>query len=487
MSRLSDPAALLFAWLLETWRVLGQMAPWLLFGFLVAGALSVLVSPAWLERHLGARKRGAVLKAALFGVPLPLCSCGVIPVAASLRRHGAGRPATTSFLLSTPQTGVDSIVVTWSLLGPVYAVFRPLAALVSGIAGGWLVRAVDGEGRASAGDGAPGEKSEGAPGGAVPGEEGRGTAPGACGENGCGCSSPADAAAGADAGDTGAGGGFRGGLARALRYGLIVLPRDIAVALLVGVAIAGLLAALLPADALAPYLGGGALSILALMAMGVPVYVCATASVPIAAGLIHLGVSPGAALAFLIAGPATNAATFTTVWRVLGRRTAVSYLATVAVSAIGWGLLLDELLPAAMASFPGLAHHHHESATVAWLDQTSAVALLLLLAVSFAITRRAAGREAAMTGADAAGGVTLSVEGMTCSHCVENVRRALLAVPGVREARVDRSGGRALVTGRDLDAARLAAAVRDAGYEAAPAGEQVRPGQRGPARRQAPR
>ncbi|MBN2169700.1 MAG: SO_0444 family Cu/Zn efflux transporter [Candidatus Krumholzibacteriota bacterium] len=449
MSRLSDPLALLFAWLLETWRVLGQMAPWLLFGFLVAGALSVLVSPAWLERHLGARKRGAVLKAALFGVPLPLCSCGVIPVAASLRRHGAGRPATTSFLLSTPQTGVDSIVVTWSLLGPVFAVFRPLAALVSGIAGGALVRAVDGEGR---------EPTGGEPGGgpAASGED-AGCGAAAAGEAGCcaDCCAPPG----------------RGGLRQALRYGLVTLPRDIAVALLLGVAIAGLLAALLPPDALAPYLGGGVLSILALMALGVPIYVCATASVPIAAGLIHLGVSPGAALAFLIAGPATNAATITTVWRVLGQRTTIAYLATIAASAVGWGLLLNWLLPTATASFPGLAHHHHDAATTAWLDPTAAVALLLLLAVSYAITRRAEGRAVAMNDADTTGGLTLAVRGMTCSHCAENVRRALMAVPGVRAAEVDRSHGQARILGRDLDAARLAAAVEAAGYEATPAGD----------------
>ena len=112
----------------ESWLVLGQMAPYLLFGFLAAGVLSVCISPESVERHLGGRGFGPVLKAALLGVPLPLCSCGVIPVAASLRRHGASRAATTSFLLSTPQTGVDSIAVTYALLGPVFAVFRPVAA-----------------------------------------------------------------------------------------------------------------------------------------------------------------------------------------------------------------------------------------------------------------------------------------------------------------------------------------------------------------------
>ena len=131
----------------EGWVVLGQMAGYLLLGFRVAGVLSVCVSPAWVERHLGGRGLGPVVKASLFGVPLPLCSCGVIPVSASIHRHGASRAATTSFLLSTPQTGVDSIAVTYALLGPVFAVFRPVAALITGFMGGGLVQLFDDSGR----------------------------------------------------------------------------------------------------------------------------------------------------------------------------------------------------------------------------------------------------------------------------------------------------------------------------------------------------
>ena len=123
----------------EAWQVLGQMAPYLLFGFFIAGCLSVALSPQWVERHLGGRGFLPVFKSALFGVPLPLCSCGVLPVATSIRNHGAGRGATTGFLLSTPQTGVDSILATYALLGPVFAIFRPLAALVMGVVGGMAV------------------------------------------------------------------------------------------------------------------------------------------------------------------------------------------------------------------------------------------------------------------------------------------------------------------------------------------------------------
>ena len=129
--------AVRIAW--ESWAVLGEMAPYLLFGFLMAGILSICISPEFIERHLGGRGFGPVVKAAIFGVPLPLCSCGVIPVAASFRRHGASRAATASFLLSTPQTGVDSIAVTYALLGGAFAVYRPIVALATGLLGGLLV------------------------------------------------------------------------------------------------------------------------------------------------------------------------------------------------------------------------------------------------------------------------------------------------------------------------------------------------------------
>ena len=319
--------------LAKTWATLGAMAPYLLFGFLVAGVLSVLVSPQTVERHLGSRGLGSVVKAALFGVPLPLCSCGVIPVAASLRNHGASRGATTSFLISTPQTGVDSVFVTFSMLGPVFAVFRPLVALVSGVLGGVAVDVLEG-----------------------PGEE-KPAHPVSCtGE----CCSPAAAAG-------------RGRLHRALRYGFLTLPGDIAKALLVGILIAGALSALVPQNFFADYLGGGGVakqvgSMFVMMLVGLPLYVCATASVPIAAAMMHMGVSPGAALVFLMTGPATNAAAVLTIRKVMGRRTAVIYLATVAVSALAAGLLLNWIDP----TVPSEAYAGH-SMLPPWVEIVSAV------------------------------------------------------------------------------------------------------------------
>lgn len=333
----------IFRIITESWLVLGQMSPYLLFGFVAAGVMSVCLSAAWVQRHLGGRGLGPVIKASIFGVPLPLCSCSVIPVAVSMHKQGAGRAATTAFLLSTPQTGVDSIAVTYALLGPVFAVFRPVAALLTGLAGGALVKFL-------------GEPN---------GNNGHSDTMASSSANCCSTTEPRP-----------------GVLSRILRYGLVTLPRDIGPALLVGVLIAGTLTALVPQDQLAPYIGGGVLSILLMMLAGVPIYVCATASVPIAAGLMHLGASPGTALAFLIAGPATNAATFTTIWKVLGRRTAVLFLVTVGISALGSGLLLDWLMPMLGSSLPDLGGVPVHSHVNGWFH-VGAVLLLVLLTFSY--------------------------------------------------------------------------------------------------------
>jgi uncharacterized membrane protein YraQ (UPF0718 family)/copper chaperone CopZ len=407
------------------------MSPYLLFGFLAAGLLSVLVSPAWVERHLGGRGFSPVLKASLFGVPLPLCSCAVIPVSASIRRHGASRSATASFLLSTPQTGVDSIAVTYALLGPVFAVFRPIAALVTGLVGGGLVRMLGDRD----GDGNEGESS-------------RPRCTAEC------CSGKQS----------------KNLVARVLSYGLVTLPKDIGFALLVGILIAGAMAAFIPQNQLNAYIGGGILSILLMMAAGVPVYVCATASVPIAAGFMHLGASPGAALAFLIAGPATNAATFTTVWKVLGRRTAVLYLTTVAISAIACGLVLDWLMPDASAIISPAGEHSHGGEAGAWYSHAAAVVLLSVLIFSYWASGRrgrAAAQDLETQGEPGVERFRIQITGMTCNHCAGVVKRTLSEHGGVMSAEVSLKDGRALVTGKSVDRAQLVNAVTELGYPAA--------------------
>ncbi len=407
----------------DFWEVLCQMAPFLLFGFFVAGLLSVFVSPAWVERRLGGRGAGPVIRASLFGIPLPLCSCGVIPVAASLRRHGASRGATTAFVISTPQTGVDSILVTLSLLGPVFAVFRALAALITGVVGGGAVALVEPKD-----DAAEEEEHEHAAGGH------------ACEPACCARTS----------------GGW---LRRVLTYGFVTLPADIGRGLILGILVAGALSAAVPDDYFAGRLGQGLPAMLVMMLVGLPIYVCATASVPVAAALMLKGVSPGAAFVFLVVGPASNAASLTTMWKLIGRRATVIYLLTVGLGAIGFGLLLEALGAVAAVGPQGGMH----AMLPHWVEAASAAALLVMLAFAM-LPRRARRDDAAPQDVDE---VVLSVKGMTCSHCEQTVRRALLACANVTDAQVDRRKGRARVFGRGMDAAELRQAVANAGFQVA--------------------
>ena len=405
----------LVSFLVSSWDTLSEMSPYLLFGFLVAGILSVLVRPESVERHLGGRGMLQIIKAALFGVPLPLCSCGVIPVSASLRKHGASSGATTSFLISTPQTGADSILVTLSLLGPVFAIVRPVVSFISGLVGGGLVLAF-------------GEKG-------IDAEDNRPVCHAEC------CTGT---------------GKKKSGIMQVLRYGFRTLPEDLYKTLIIGILIAGVISAVIPEDFFAPVLGGGILSLLILMAAGIPVYVCATASVPIAAALIAKGVSPGAALVFLMAGPATNAATISTVWKIMGRRTALIYLGTVALSALAAGFVLDHLLITGSAA---------AASSMPWMippvvKEISAVILLVVLA-SAAFRRSAHEHE---EGEEGERKLRIRISGMTCHHCAESVRNTLLESESVETAVVDHKKGTAQITGRDFDIPELEKLIEKAGY-----------------------
>ncbi|MEX1310996.1 MAG: SO_0444 family Cu/Zn efflux transporter [Candidatus Sulfomarinibacteraceae bacterium] len=428
--------------LVASWAMLVEMAPYLLLGFAVAGLLSVLISPRWVERHLGDRGLGQVFKASLFGVPLPLCSCGVIPVGASLRRSGAGKGATTAFLLSTPQTGVDSVAVTYALLGPFLAVVRPVAALLTGFLGGGLVYAFDRNDDEVPPDEAP--------------------AASCSGESNC-CES--DAAP------------EKKTVLEGLTYGLVTLPRDIGRALIVGILLSGVISAVVKPHALEAYLGGGIWPMIAAMAVGVPLYVCATASTPIALSLIHAGLSPGAALVFLITGPATNAATVTTLWRVLGKRSVVIFLLTVAAGALATGFAVDAIVasdlvgPTGMVpeiAVEGAGHEHHgESGGVGeWFGRICAVLLILLLTNALWPQPQPMGRgDLKMKDFEDVDTIELTVTGMRCNGCVESVTRAINECEGVEETSVDLAAGRARVRGSGFDRSSLAEAVRSLGFE----------------------
>jgi uncharacterized membrane protein YraQ (UPF0718 family)/copper chaperone CopZ len=415
----------------ETWAVMGEMAPYLIFGFLAAGILSVLIRAETVERHLGENSFLSVFKAALFGVPLPLCSCGVIPVTASLKNSGASRGASTAFLLSTPQTGVDSILVTYGLLGPVFAVFRPAAALVSGVIGGLLVNAFDPE---------------------DPGPDGH--------------AEPAGGASGREIPSS-----FPGKVKAALRYAFYSLPRSLGKPLLAGLFVAGLLTALVPDHFFSGFLGEGFLPMLAMMAVGIPVYVCSTASVPIAAALMAKGVSPGAALVFLMTGPATNAAALAMVWKVMGKRTTVLFLVVTALSALVSGLVLDYIWSqGTLLGMPANTEvHEMMSSSVKTL---SAIVLIAMLSFAFFGACGKPKDSSPEPTTEVVGGpielttINLSIGGMTCEHCQNTVTRALEECPGVRSAAVDLESRKAVVKGAEMDTEALVTAVAKRGYTA---------------------
>lgn len=420
--------------LVACWTIIVTMAPYLLLGFLFAGLLSVVVSPELVERHLGQGSNWEILKASLFGVPLPLCSCGVLPVAASLRRNGAGKPATTAFLLSTPQTGVDSIAITWALLGPVLAILRPIVALLTGILGGYLIKTFVGDEVGETDDRTPGNTSS-----TCCNSEGSGASSGSC------CS---------EAGISGS------VVIRGLRYGLLTLPRDIGRALLIGILLSGLISALLrPGMIEAAGVSGFAAYPLAML-IGIPLYVCATASTPIAAGLIAAGISPGAALVFLISGPATNMAALTTLMKILGRRAVAWYLTTVVIASLATGILVDLFLHSYLVQIPAISLLSHSDSSGGFgLGEISAVLLLVVLAV--ALRPRS---DKPTSGEQELDQIHLEISGMRCAGCSETIRRNLAALDGITEVQVGLKEGAAIVQGEGLDVNEIRQVVESLGY-----------------------
>ena len=330
-------------WLTQTWGMTLEAAPWLLGGFVLAGVIYVLLPVETVTRHLGKPGVGGVLKASLVGVPLPLCSCSVIPVAASLRKQGAGRGAFVSFLISTPETGVDSIAISYALLGPLLAVVRPAAAFLTALTAGLLVD--------TTAEAVPTTESANA----------AGAGESCCRSGGC----PEEPVAEP-----------KRKLIAVLQYGLVDLFVDLSPWLLSGFVLAGLVAALLPAGFFERHVGSGAGAMVLMLLVGLPFYVCATASTPIAAAFIARGLSPGAALVFLLVGPATNIATMLVVGRDVGRRGLAIYLVTIAVFAVLFGLginLVAESVPVTLSGLPDGTHHHVSA--WAW---PPAIALILL-------------------------------------------------------------------------------------------------------------
>jgi len=311
------------------WAVFLDTAFWLLLGLLAAGIIRSYIAEDTMQRWVGGSGFTAVSRAALFGAPLPLCSCGVLPAAIGLHRSGASKEATVSFLISTPETSVDSIAVTYALMGPVMAVYRPIAALASAIITGMMTALV---------------KTD------VPVAAAAGKITDACCSSEAAHVEKACCAGGSDADSSPACHGSatlvaepQNRLFSAVKYAASELLDDIAAWMAVGIVIAGVMLTYIPADWLAQW-GQGLSAMLVMLLVGIPMYICAVASTPVAAGLILTGVSPGAALVFLLVGPATNIAGLALISKELGIKVTAIYLAGISVISVAMGLLLEYLL-----------------------------------------------------------------------------------------------------------------------------------------------
>jgi uncharacterized protein len=429
----------------EFWILTAEMSPYLLLGLLIAGVLHVYVSSDVTKQYLGGKTIKSVLYAALIGVPLPLCSCGVIPTGIGFRREGASKGATVSFLISTPQTGVDSILVTYSMLGLPMALLRPIIAFVTGIAGGIATNATEQEVKD------------------IPAQEA------ACSGGSC-CANPPQSKA-----------KFR----EALRYAFIEFLEDISFWLTVGLLIASVIAVAVPDSFFEGVFSNSFLSMIIILVASVPVYVCATGSVPIAAMLLLKGLSPGTALVFLMAGPATNAATITVLSKTLGQKTTIVYVASIVIGALVFGLMVDYLLPRewfAPLTTSGI-HDHHSG--LPWWKEASAVVLVLLILFSFyrkywpkqkqkipeplptaprADTAPLFSAPFSLSEIGIVSEKTIGIDGMTCNHCKNSVEKTLSSLAGISSVKVDLASKTAVLTGKTFNLAKIEEALTSIGY-----------------------
>ena len=335
--------------LLESWRLLLEASVYILFGMFVGGLLKVFLNASFVADHLGKGKFSSVIKAALFGIPIPLCSCGVLPAAASLKKQGANSGATTAFLISTPESGVDSIAITYALLDPIMTVARPVSAFITAVAAGISENLLQ-------------TQKE---------KDWEKVVDRSCPIDNCcdGKECPPEEHARHH--------GFREKLWAGLKFAVDDLWGDLAGWFFAGLLLAGFISVIIPQELMVQYLGGGLHSMLIMLLVGIPMYICATASTPVAAALILKGVSPGAALVFLLVGPATNVTSLSVLFGLLGKRATAIYLVMLSVFAVLSGLAVDMVYTSLGISASAIAGQAGEVIPY-WLQLIGAIFVVIL-------------------------------------------------------------------------------------------------------------
>lgn len=400
-------------------NILNEMSPYVLLGFLIAGILHVFVNEATLTRHLSGNGWKSVVKAAAIGIPLPLCSCGVLPTAVSLRRQGASKAATTSFLIATPQTGVDSIAATYSLLGLPFALIRPVAALLGAMFGGMAV-----------GHLAPDKEVANKNSVSAPVEE-----------------KPVS---------------LMKKIKESLRYGFVDMIDSMGKWLVIGLVIATLITIFVPDSFFVGLRQYPLVAMIAVVLIAVPMYICATGSIPIAMSLMLKGLSPGVAFVMLMAGPAANFASILILDKTQGRKATAIYVSSVIITAIVFGLIIDFLLPSSWFTINASTDSHNAHMHMGWFETACSVSLGLLLLFSFCKKFISKLKFKNITQTDMT--KTYKIEGMNCSHCKASVEKAIAGLDGVDSVEVDLSSGLATVTG-EIEDNKITEAVRLAGFD----------------------
>lgn len=434
----------------EILNLVNEMSPYLLLGFLLAGLMHAFIPGVVYSRYLSGHNFRSIVYAALLGIPLPLCSCGVIPTSMSLRREGASKGATVSFLVATPETGIDSIIATYSLLGLPFAIIRPFAALCNAMLAGVMVNTFD--------KGAETAKSS-------------------------------DTVI--QINETDEHKSVFQKVKEAIAYGYGEMMEDIGKWLVIGLIIAGLITVFVPDSLFATFKDNSMMSMLLVLCIAIPMYICATGSIPIAVALMAKGLTPGAALVLLMAGPACNMASILVINKVLGKKTLIIYLLSILICALFWGTMIDNVLPTEWfreAVMQNICCHEKETSWFNW-GCTILLCLLLLRALwhhyhhphchcgcghdhghehhhhEDSCSCHGDDCECETNQQNTEKMKEFNIKGMNCNHCAANALKVLKSLEGVEDATVDLASTKATVKGNVTNEA-IAEALDSIGFTA---------------------
>lgn len=416
---------MIFAFFENTWFLLVEMSQYLLLGMLFVALLNLFFNKDLIVNHIGGNDIKSIIKSSLFGVPLPLCSCGVIPTSVYLSKNGASKPAVIAFLISTPQTGIDSIIATYGMLGPVFAIFRPIAALIMGIVGGITFLFFNKKEQIND---SPQQETQ------FEFQEIKTNEP------------------------------FFEKAKKSIKYAFGDFINDISTQFLIGLIVAGLIATIIPNNFFSETIFQNEfLSILLIIAFAIPMYVCATASIPIAVTLMMKGLSPGVAYAFLVAGPVSNAASIAILSKILKKKSLILYLSIVVILTIIFSYLLNWIhLIFNINPHTFMVHNHIHSQSFSLWQYLLAIIFIALLSISYYNKIYFKIKDIIKKGVPEM--EKFKVEGMSCSHCVMNVEKAIRSVEGVEDVKVSLSENSAEIKG-NYNLNKIKEAVDSIGYK----------------------